>query len=228
LSESFNQQTTDDRERKTYYLRMTLLRQIGTPAIRGISRLFSVLESEGAEHLPRRGPVILAANHITNMDVLFLQFCLPRPIFFMGKEELFQNPVLDWVFRQLGAFPVRRGARDAWAFEHARRVLENGQVLGMFPEGTRNRGRGLGPARPGAARLAQMMNCPIVPVGLYGTQEMFHHFPRRARIQVKVGEPIVSEMHETVLNLTDRIMFALAELLPAEARGVYRYRPPGF
>ena len=88
----------------------------------------------------------------------------------MGKAELFKHPALDWLLRQLGGFPVNRGAHDEWAMQHARGVLEHGQVLGIFPEGRRNRGSGLQQAKTGAARLAIEAGCQIVPVALQGTE----------------------------------------------------------
>jgi 1-acyl-sn-glycerol-3-phosphate acyltransferase len=172
--------------------------------------------------------VVLASNHLTNIDVFPIQFALKRTIFFMGKEELFRNPALDWALRQLGGFPVYRGANDAWAIRHAERVLEHGLVLGIFPEGTRNKGQGLRPAKTGAARLALKLDCPIVPMAVHGTQYLFRNFPKRIPVKISIGEPIYAEHGETVLNLTDRMMFALADMLPPEARGAYRYRPAGF
>jgi 1-acyl-sn-glycerol-3-phosphate acyltransferase len=189
---------------------------------------FGKIQARGIEKLPVDGAVILAANHLTNFDVFPLQFALPRPIFYMGKEELFRNPVMDVLLRQLGGFPVYRGAQDAWAIRHAERVLENGQVLGIFPEGTRNNGAGLRPAKTGIARLAQAAGCPIVPAAIHGTQYIFRRFPHRTIVRISLGDAIYPEPNETHLNLTERVMFSLAEMLPPEARGVYRFRPPGF
>jgi 1-acyl-sn-glycerol-3-phosphate acyltransferase len=193
--------------------------------------LFSLVgdrHTQGAENLPASGPVIVAANHLTNFDVFPLQHALPRTIFYMGKAELYRNPALDWLLRQLGSFPVQRGARDAWAIDHAEKVLRSGQVLGIFPEGSRSKGRGLRPAKTGVARLAQAVDCPILPVAIHGTQYMFRHFPRRTPVQINIGAPLYPEPSETLLALTDRVMFTLAGMLPPEARGVYSYRPPGF
>jgi 1-acyl-sn-glycerol-3-phosphate acyltransferase len=196
--------------------------------IKGIFHLISVSQVEGISNLPSSGPVIVAANHLTYVDPFTLQFALPRPLFYMGKEQLFRNPALDWVLRQLGGFPVYRGEKDAWAIQHAGKVLRNDQVLGIFPEGTRSWGKGLRPAKTGAARMALAVGCPIVPIALHGPQYMFKHFPRRTTIHITIGDPLYPEADETYLSLTDRLMFTLAGMLPPEARGVYRYRPPGF
>jgi len=143
----------------------------------------------------------------------------------MAKAELHRNPILDAVLRPLGSFPVERGAHDEWALRHAQMVLEHGQVLGIFPEGTRSRGSGLRSARTGAARLAIAMSCPVVPLAVEGTQCIFHDFPKRTLVGITVGQPIFPLHGETALALTDRVMFTLAEMLPAELRGVYAQTP---
>ena len=218
----------DPRDQQTYYFSMTPFRSVVMFVLRGVFKGFSIIRDEGVENLPLEGPVIVAANHLSIYDPFTLQFVLPRPLFFMGKAELFQNQFASWVFRQLGGFPVYRGERDEWAIRHSRQVLEQGQALGMFPEGTRTRGKGLHIAKPGVARLALAVKCPIVPAALHGPQYMFRHFPRRTQVSISLGEPIIPERWETTLNLTDRMMFAIADLLPPEARGIYLHRPAGF
>jgi 1-acyl-sn-glycerol-3-phosphate acyltransferase len=222
------QPAPDPRNRKTYHFQMTRSRRALTSIFQAVYTIFARLEVDGAEKLPAEGAVILAANHLSNYDVFPLQFALSRPIFFMGKEELFRNPQMDWLLRQLGGFPVYRGERDEWAMRHAQSVLEHGQVLGMFPEGSRSKGIGLRSAKTGIARLAQTANAPLVPAALHGTQYMFRRFPKRTRVLVRFGDPILPQADETHLSLTDRVMFALAELLPPESRGVYQFRPEGF
>ncbi len=221
-------QAPDPRNRKTYYMQMTPLRRVLTSMLCFGFRFFTSIQASGTEKLPATGPVIVAANHLTNFDVFPMQFSLSRPIFFMGKEELFRNPVMDIALRHLGGFPVYRGARDEWAMQHAENLLRNGQVLGMFPEGKRSKGQGLRLAKTGVARLALAVGCPIVPLALHGPQYMFARFPHRTRVHIIVGEPIQPQPGETPVGLTDRIMFTLAEMLPPELRGVYRYRPSGF
>lgn len=218
----------DRRNQKTYHFRMTPVRRVLTTIAAGIYALLARMEVTGSEKFPAQGPVILAANHLSNYDVFPLQFSIQRPIFFMAKEELFRNPVMDWLLRELGGFPVYRGARDEWSLRHSKKILDQGLVLGMFPEGTRSKGAGLKPAKTGIARLALETGCPISPVALHGPQSMFRQFPRRTIVSVKFGEPLLPEPGETHLGLTDRLMFALAELLPPEERGVYRYHPSGF
>jgi 1-acyl-sn-glycerol-3-phosphate acyltransferase len=218
----------DPRDRKTYYTSMTPLRRVLTPLATGLFRLFADWMVTGLDNLPGQGPVVLAANHVTNYDVFFMQFGLPRPIFYMGKAELFDQPLLDPILRQLGGFPVRRGAQDEWAIRQARRVLENEQVLGIFPEGKRNHGRGLHPGKTGAARLAIATGSLIVPMAVIGTHRMFKRPLRRVKVRLELGLPLIPETYESTLALTDRVMFAIAALLPADQRGVYTEHPQGF
>jgi 1-acyl-sn-glycerol-3-phosphate acyltransferase len=218
----------DLRDQKTYYTEMTTFRRFATPVLLGGFRLLTRFTVSGAEQLPSSGPVILAANHLTNYDVFFLQAAISRPIFYMGKEELFRNPAMDWLLRQLGGFPVHRGAGDEWALRHAERVLRARQVLGMFPEGTRSKGKGLKPAKTGVARLALQAGCPIVPVALHGPQYMFTRVSRRTLISASFGEAMFPDEDESALGLTDRMMFAMARMLPVEQRGAYQVQPEGF
>jgi 1-acyl-sn-glycerol-3-phosphate acyltransferase len=191
-------------------------------------RLLMTVEVQGQANLPAKGAVVLAANHLTNFDVFPIQLSLERPLFFMAKVELHKNVLMDALLRQLGAFPVQRGQRDPWALAHAVEVLEHEQVLALFPEGTRSKGRGLRPGKTGAARFALQTGCPILPVAVTGTERMFKGFPRRTQVSIRIGEPLYPQPGETALGLTDRLMFTIAEMLPPELRGVYAEHPAGF
>jgi len=217
----------DPRDKKIFVFHATLFRKIVLALIRAVFSLVMDLRVVGREYYPLDGPVILAANHVTNFDVFPMQFALPRPIFYMGKAELF-NIALDLILRNLGAFPVNRGEKDEWAMRHAAKVLEHGQTLGMFPEGTRSKGKGLNVAKTGTARLALEANCPIVPMAVIGTDTFFKKFPRRARVVIRMLPPILPRPNDTPLSLTDHLMFTLATGLPASLRGVYSEVPKGF
>lgn len=189
---------------------------------------FMDMRARGAEHVPPTGCAVVTCNHLVDWDVFPLQLALPRMIYYMGKAELFQIPPVHWLFRQLGAFPVYRGERDAWAIEHAHKILASGQMVAMFPEGTRSRGKGLALAKPGAARLAIEMGCPVLVVSVDGIQRLFKTFPRRALVNVVIAPPIYPSANDTPLSLTDKIMFTMAANLPPDLRGVYAEIPRGW
>jgi 1-acyl-sn-glycerol-3-phosphate acyltransferase len=135
---------------------------------------------------------------------------------------------MDVILRNLSGFPINRGKKDLWAMRHAANVLSHGQTLGMFPEGTRSKGKGLTVAKTGAARLALDAECPIVPMAVVGSDQFFKRFPHRARLQIMLLPPILPKPGENPLILTDRLMFTLARALPEDMRGVYARMPKGF
>ena len=218
----------DPRDRKQFVFCATPLRKFVVWALTRLFRLFMKLEVRGLENFPMNGAVVVVSNHVNFFDVFPMQISLPRPIFFMAKAELFKFPPVDIVFRNCGAFPVYRGEKDAWAMRHAKKVLEHEQTLGMFPEGTRSKGRGLSVAKTGSARLAIEANCPIMPMAIEGVDQFFKRFPSRAHIVVTFQPPLLPKPDETPLALTDRLMFALASALPEDMRGVYAEIPEGF
>ena len=218
----------DPRDKKKYYLDDTPQRRTLVALVRFLFNFIMKMEVVGLENFPQEGPVVLVANHVTNFDVFPMQFALPRPIFFMGKAELFRNPITDLLLRNLSGFPVNRGEKDIWAMRHAARVLSHGQTLGMFPEGKRSKGKGLNVAKTGAARLAIEANCPIVLMAVTGSDQFFGRLPRRARVQIKLLSPLWPKPEEPAVALTDRMMFTLARALPDEMRGVYAETAKGF
>ena len=222
------QSEADPRDKKKYYLADTAQRRLLIGLAKALFKPIMKMEVSGLEHFPKNGPVILAANHVTNFDVFPMQFAIPRVIFFMGKAELFKNPIMDLLIRNLSGFPVNRGDKDQWAVNHAMKILKQGQTLGMFPEGKRSKGRGLGVAKTGTARLAIDADCPIVPLTVLGSDRFFKNFPRRTRVRIALLPSLHPKEGETPLALTDRLMFTLAQALPAEMRGVYAEVPPGF
>jgi len=218
----------DPRPKLHYPLYETGLHRLIVWLAKGVLRPFMAMHVTGLENLPATGAVVVAANHLVTFDVFPVQLALPRMVFYMGKAELFQVGFIHAVFRNLGAFPVYRGEKDLWAMEHARIVLEAGQIVAMFPEGTRSRGKGLALAKPGAARLAIEMGCPVVVVSVDGIQNLFKTFPRRTVVNIVVAPAIHPTKHDTPLSLTDTLMYTMAQNLPEELRGVYAEIPKGF
>lgn len=218
----------DTRDKLRFSFHTTPFRRIVVFVVGTFFKLIMKLDVQGTDNLPSDGAVVLAANHVTNFDVIPMQLSIPRPIFFMGKASLFKIPIFEAAIRDLGAFPVYRGEKDEWALRHAARILEHGQTLGMFPEGTRSKGKGLSVAKTGSARLALNANCPIVPMAIIGTDGFLKRFPQRTHVIVKLLPPILPKPGETPLALMDRVMFALAKELPQDKRGVYADIPKGF
>jgi 1-acyl-sn-glycerol-3-phosphate acyltransferase len=145
----------------------------------------------GAEHVPRSGPVILAPNHFSQWDHFFAGVYLRRKVRFMAKSQLFSNPVIEFIFRHGGAFPIRRGYQDEEAFETTYRILDRGGCMLMYPEGGRSRSGGLGEPRPGVGRIALESGAPVVPVAIHGSVGVRRwrklRFPK---VTVQYGEPM--------------------------------------
>lgn len=180
--------------------------------------LFMDLEVHGLENLPASGPVVLAVNHLTSYDVVVSNLAVPqRPIFYMGKAELFRNPIFGWLFRNMLGFPVQRGRRDLWALGFALELLHDGQIVGIYPEGHRSDDGNLQRAKSGAARLAIAANCPIVPMALNGTPHLLRSLTRRARVTASLGAPIYPQQDERPASLTGRVMQSIADMLALDS-----------
>ena len=145
----------------------------------------------GMEHVPRSGPVIFAANHRSFLDPFVIGTLTRRPVYYVAKKELFAHPVAGWLLSRLGAFPIDRGAGDQQAMETARRILERGDCVVIFPEGTRKRPGTLGQPRRGMGRLALQTGAPVVPVAVLGTEAVRRGWRiRPPRVTLRCGRPL--------------------------------------
>ncbi len=161
------------------------------------------------DKVPDHGPVILCSNHISWWDPVILGCLLKRPIRFMAKKELFSYPVFGTLLRWLGAFPVDRGRAHVGAIREGLKVLDAGEVLGIFPEGTRQRDRTrLGVPHPGAALLALKTDAPIVPVAIRTSPS------EKKRVRVLFGEPFKLE-HNQDAKMTEEMKGASQEIMTA-------------
>lgn len=145
----------------------------------------------GREHIPSEGGVILAPNHRSFLDPWIVGICLRRPIYFVAKRELFQKRWMGWFLNSLGAFPIRRGESDEEAMETARMLVERGEAILIFPEGTRIRRGSLGEAKRGVGRLALETGAPVVPIAVLGTERIRRGLLIRPyKVRVRCGRPL--------------------------------------
>jgi 1-acyl-sn-glycerol-3-phosphate acyltransferase len=190
------------------------------------------LRIEGQEHVPPADGAVIAANHTVGADFVFLAYCSPRELKFMTKAEAFTwNPLLTWLLRSGGAFPVRRGQNDQAAIDTAVELARAGGLIAMFPEGTRSRTQTLMKAKTGAARIALAAGVPIVPAAVIGAPAVMKRRTwRRPLVTVRFGAPISwtgsADDPESVRRYIDTVMVAIAEMLPPEQRGVYAHGVP--
>ena len=154
-------------------------------------QVYFSLERTGRKNIPKKGPVILAANHRSFLDPFVVGCCIRRPVYFVAKKELFEKRWQGWLLNGLGAFPIKRGEADEESMETARMVLERGGVLVIFPEGTRIRKGGLGRPKRGVGRLALETGAPVVPVAIMGTERARRGWKiRPVWVRVRCGKPL--------------------------------------
>lgn len=190
-----------------------------------LGKLVFRLRVIGAGHVPDQGGVILAANHVSYLDIPLLAVSLRRRVDFMGKAELFRTAVGRFLFRRLGAFPVRRGEGDRQAMGEAVRRIREGRVVAIFPEGTRSRDGTLRRGKGGVGALAVQSGARVIPVFIRGTFEW-----RRLRpVTVIFGSPIDcgallreaegEKSRESYAAVSQRIMEEIARL-SGETKGL--------
>lgn len=172
------------------------------------------LRAIGLENIPTEGAVIICCNHKSNLDPPILATPLDRKVHYMAKEELFKVPILGWLIKTYGAFPVKRGGVSKDAIRSALRILEDGHVLGIFPEGSR---RSTGMAKKGAASFAIRSSATVIPAAIIGS-----YVPLR-RMSVVYGKPLDLSAYAdgSAANLemvTEKIMEAIRELISQHER----------
>jgi 1-acyl-sn-glycerol-3-phosphate acyltransferase len=181
---------------------MSLYARLGR--LRGLARALYRVEVVGGGHIPASGGCILACNHESLVDAFILALATTREIRYMAKAELFERPWMAATLRSLGAFPVERGRGDLDALGRAAQLVAEGQIVGIFPQGT-SRQHVARPWHRGAARLALLTGAPLVPVHMTGTRA----WPLRTKVRIAVAEPIrVGPARPTVpatRSLTDRL-----------------------
>jgi len=210
-----------------------VLKAVLTPVLRFAFKV----RVEGIENIPQDGPVIMASNHISFSDSIFLPLVLKRRITFVAKAEYFDDPKTAWFFRAVGQIPIRRegGSASQRALETARGVLESGGVFGIYPEGTRSPDGKLYKGHTGIARLALQTKASIVPVAMIGTREaqpIGKVMPKLFMpITVSFGRPLSYDDladriddRQVLRSITDEVMYELRELSGQEYVNQYAKR----
>ena len=154
------------------------------------------VRSVGGENVPRKGAVIVAPLHVSHLDPEAVACGTNRRMRFMAKEELFHKKLFGWFIRSLGAFPVKRGEGDTESIRKAIQLLNEGEAVLIFPEGTRGNGEEVQPVSPGIAMIAKRTGAPIMPVGVIGTHKSWPRGQKkikRAKILVAYGKPFTYE-----------------------------------
>lgn len=184
-------------------------------------RLFYRFEVIGKQHVPAEGGVLLCCNHISNLDPPLLGVSMERKVAYMAKAELFKVPVLSFLIRSFGAFPVNRGGSDRQALRKSLSLLQEGNVLGVFPEGTRSKTGELGKAFSGVGMFALKEDAVVIPAAIIGPYRLFKP------IRVVFGAPVnLTDLKqekpnsETIKAATDRIMEQIAGVLNEHKKGV--------
>jgi len=155
------------------------------------AHLYWRLSRIGREHIPQEGPVILAANHRSFLDPFVIGMMARRPLYYMAKKELFRGRFVSWILSSLGAFPIDRGRGDQDSMRTAREILERGDCVLVFPEGTRVRPGPLGRPKRGVGRLALETGPPGVPVAVFGTEKVRRGWRIRPhKVRIRAGRPL--------------------------------------
>jgi 1-acyl-sn-glycerol-3-phosphate acyltransferase len=180
--------------------------------VRALARVLYRIEVRGA--VPASGPFVLAANHEAGLDAVILPLATRRPVHFMAKQELWRRRPIAWLMDALGGIPVSRGRGDVEALRRACSLLEAGEPVGVFPQGTTVRGDR--PWRRGAAKLALATGAPLVPVLLVNTREAFSRgrigFPK---VRILIGEPIAVERAKPAVAAARELIERLREAVEA-------------
>ncbi|BFH13291.1 1-acyl-sn-glycerol-3-phosphate acyltransferase [Paenibacillus melissococcoides] len=173
--------------------------------LRLIYRLLFRLEASGTEHVPKDGGVVLCSNHISLLDPPAIGILLKRRIRFMAKAELFNIPLFGAAIKALGAFPVKRGGVGKETIRTAFQLLQDGDIMGIFPEGTRNTDQAAA-AKKGAAMIALRSGAAVVPVAIIGSYRLF----RKTRVvygpPIEMSDLLEQKGSDVLEKATDRIM----------------------
>ncbi|GIP32369.1 1-acyl-sn-glycerol-3-phosphate acyltransferase [Paenibacillus sp. J2TS4] len=190
-----------------------MLYRVCRALLRAIFTILYRLDAKGMENIPEKGPVVLCANHTSNIDPPLVGTPVNRMVHYMAKQELFNVPGLGWFISKLGAFPVKRGGVSKESIKLAIQLLKDGNVLGIFPEGSRKNAGGMG--KKGAAMLALKSQATVIPVAIMGNYRPF------SKLTIRYGTPVdLSEFaeggSEVLEKATDKIMTTIRAMIAEE------------
>ena len=189
--------------------------------VAGVFRLLGLrITVRGAEHLPATGPAVVASNHTGILDFTFIGYAARergRLVRFMSKLSVFESRLSGWLMRAMRHIPVDRWSGAA-AYRHARRLLDDGEIVGVFPEATISRSWLVKSLKPGAAGLAISKSVPLVPAVVWGSHRIMtvdgHRSLRRGKaVTILLGEPLRPTDGESIAGLTERLRTAMTALL---------------
>lgn len=193
-----------------------------------IARLFFKFKVFGGENIPKEGGIIIASNHISYLDIPFLGCGICRRVDFVGKSELFRNRVVGYIFKRLGAFPIRRGSTDRGAISEAVKRVREGRVIVIYPEGTRSKDGKLSDPKRGIGMVVALSGAIVIPSFILGTDRVL---PRGARwvrfnpVRIYLGSPLdfsslinLKKGRELYTGISEEIMRGIGDL-EAKAKG---------
>jgi 1-acyl-sn-glycerol-3-phosphate acyltransferase len=197
-------------------------RRLVWKSLQSLARILSTvlfdLRVEGLEHIPPAGGAIIACNHQSYFDPIAISVQLRRPLCYIAKSELFQNPFMNWLLRSVGAFPVHQGAGDVGAVRQSIQRLREGRLLNIYPEGSRTEDGKIGRLERGIALIDRRAHVPVIPaviVGAYEAWPIHRRFPRLSPIRIRFGpalkladlnsHQIVAHVDQTLRRMFDEL-----------------------
>jgi 1-acyl-sn-glycerol-3-phosphate acyltransferase len=197
-------------------------RQLVWKSLQSLARILGTvlfdLKVDGLEHIPASGGAIIACNHQSYLDPILMNVRLRRPLSYIAKAELFETPFMNWLLREVGAFPVHQGAGDVAAVRQSIQRLREGWLLNIFPEGARTPNGEIGPMERGIALIDRRAHVPVIPAVIVGTFEawpLFRRFPKTGPVRIRFGpamnladmnsQQIVATVDSTLRTMFDQL-----------------------